>query len=55
MGFYFRRRKQLSENTHLNVSKSGLSVSYRVGPFTFNSRGRVNVRLGRGFGWRAGS
>ncbi len=54
MGFYYRKRARVGKNTWLNVSKRGLSVSQRVGPFTFNSRGRTSVRLGNGLGYRGG-
>ncbi|MFM8530854.1 MAG: DUF4236 domain-containing protein [Ilumatobacteraceae bacterium] len=54
MGFYFRRRTRLGKGSWLNFSKSGISASKRVGPFTFNSRGRTSVRLGKGVGYRGG-
>ena len=54
MGFYFRRRIPLRKGTWLNVSKRGVSGSQRVGPFTFNSRGRTSIRLGRGIAYRGG-
>lgn len=54
MGFYFRRRARLGKGTWLNFSKSGISASKRIGPFTFNSRGRTSVRLGKGVGYRGG-
>jgi len=54
MGFYFRRRLRLGKGSWLNFSKSGISGSQRLGPFTFNSRGRGNVRLGKGIGYRGG-
>lgn len=52
MGLSFRRTKRLGKRTRANVSLSGVSVSHRRGPITVNSRGRVTVRLGRGFSWR---
>jgi len=54
MGFYFRRRARLGKGTWLNFSKSGISASKRLGPFTFNTRGRTTVRLGKGVGYRGG-
>ncbi|MEY4339108.1 MAG: hypothetical protein RLZ14_958 [Actinomycetota bacterium] len=54
MGFYYRKRARVGKNTWLNVSKRGLSVSQRVGPFTVNSRGRTSVRLGNGLSYRGG-
>ncbi len=52
MGFIFRKRIRTGRNSWVNVSRSGASVSRRVGPVTVNSRGRVTVRLGRGLSWR---
>lgn len=54
MGFYYRKRARVGKNTWLNVSKRGLSVSQRVGPFTINSRGRTSMRLGNGLSYRGG-
>ncbi|MBU6314942.1 MAG: DUF4236 domain-containing protein [Acidobacteria bacterium] len=54
MGFYIRKRVRVGKNTFLNLSKRGASVSQRFGPFTVNSRGRTNVRLGNGLGYRGG-
>jgi hypothetical protein len=51
---YFRRRLKLGRTLWLNLSKSGVSLSKRVGPLTFNSRRRANVRIAKGFGWRGG-
>jgi hypothetical protein len=52
VGFTFRRRKRLGRSTYLNVGKTGGSVSKRAGRVTVNSRGRISVRLGKGFGFR---
>jgi hypothetical protein len=53
MGLYIRRRIPVKHrNTWINVSKSGLSVSKRVGRVTVNSRGSVWVRLLKGVAWR---
>ena len=54
MGFQYRKRIRTGKNSWLNVSKSGVSGSARVGPFTFNSRGRKSIRLGNGLSYRAG-
>lgn len=51
MGFTFNRRKRLGRSS-LNVSKSGASVSRRVGPVTLSTRRRGSVRLGKGLGFR---
>lgn len=54
MGLVYRRRKRLGRASWLNLSRSGASVSKRVGRVTFNSRGGGSVRLGKGlsFRWR---
>ena len=52
MAFRYQKRIRTGKNTWLNVSKSGLSGSGRVGPFTFNSRGRGSIRLGNGLSYR---
>lgn len=54
MGFYVRRQKKVGKNGRVNLSKSGLSYSHKFGPVTVNSRGRVTLRLGKGFGFRLG-
>jgi hypothetical protein len=52
MGILYRKRAKLGKNSWANVSKTGASLSTRVGPFTVNTRGRVTVRLGNGLSWR---
>ena len=52
MGLIFRKTKSLGRSGRLNVSKSGVSVSKRVGPLTVNTRGRGRIRLGKGFSFR---
>jgi len=54
MPFYFRKTASLGRGTRLNVSKTGASVSQRVGRVTFNSRGRVSVRVMPGLSFRIG-
>src|SRR4051794_13990170 len=54
MSLQLRRSKSLGRGTRLNVSKSGLSVSKRVGPLTFNSRGRGSLRIAPGLSYRFG-
>lgn len=49
MGLIWNRRKKVGKNTTANVSQSGVSVSKKAGPLSVNSRGKVNVRLGKGF------
>lgn len=52
MAFRFNRRKRIGKGTFLNVSKSGVSVSKKLGPVTLNSRGKGSVRLGKGKSFR---
>ena len=52
MGLIFRKRKPLGGGATLNLSKSGASVSKRVGRVTVNSRGQARVRLIPGVSWR---
>jgi hypothetical protein len=47
MAFTFFKRKRVGKRNHLNLSKSGVSVSRRQGPVTLSSRGRGSVRLGK--------
>jgi hypothetical protein len=55
MGLVFYRRKRIGRDTDLNVSKSGASVSRRVGRrLRVNSRGGGSFRLFRGLSWRFG-
>jgi len=49
MNLLFRRRVPLSRNSWANLSRSGVSVSRRVGRVTLNSRGSARLRLGKGF------
>lgn len=52
MPLNYRKRTSLGPGAHLNISKTGASVSQRVGRVTFNSRGRVSVRILPGLTWR---
>ena len=54
MGFIFRKRVRLGRTAHVNLSKSGASVSERAGRVTVNSRGRVSVRILPGLSFRVG-
>lgn len=54
MGLIFRKRVRLGRTGHVNLSKSGASVSKRVGRVTANSRGRVSVRILPGLSFRIG-
>jgi hypothetical protein len=52
MPFYFRKTKRVTPTTRVNVTKTGASVSKKVGPVTLNSRGRVTVRIAPGLSFR---
>jgi hypothetical protein len=55
MGLIFRRRVKLDDDTALNLSTSGASVSRRIGKrVTVSSRGRVSIRLLPGLSFRFG-
>lgn len=48
MGLVFSKRKKVGKNATMNLSKSGVSISQKVGPLTINSRGKASIRLGNG-------
>ena len=49
MGLQYRKRTK-GKNSWLNFSKSGISLSYKIGKnITLNSRGRATLNLGNGF------
>ena len=52
MGLIFRKKVRTGTNSWLNLSKSGMSASRRVGRVTVNSRGRVSVRIAKGLSFR---
>lgn len=52
MGFSYRKRIKLGNGTYLNLSKSGISISQKVGPVTINSKGAATVNLGNGITYR---
>jgi hypothetical protein len=54
MGLIYRRSRRLGRRSRINYGTGGVSGSYRLGPLTVNSRGRVSLRLGRGLSWRSG-
>jgi hypothetical protein len=54
VGFIFRKRIRLGKGSTLNVSKSGASVSERIGSVTLNSRGRGSIRILPGLSFRFG-
>jgi hypothetical protein len=55
MPFYFRKRIPTGRSSWLNVSKTGISASQRIGSrVTVNTRGRVTVRILPGLSFRFG-
>jgi len=52
MGFVLRRSLVLGRRRRLNVSRSGASVSQRLGRLTINSRGKGSIRLLPGLSYR---
>ncbi|MBA4293872.1 DUF4236 domain-containing protein [bacterium] len=55
MGLRYRKTVQLGKILSLNISKSGLSLTIRLGKAGFNlsKRGiRPFLNLGKGFSWR---
>ena len=49
MGIKFRKQISLGKHLKANVSKSGVSFSFKAGPLTINSKGRKSVNLPGGF------
>jgi hypothetical protein len=54
MGWRYQRRIRTGKNSWINLSKRGASASFRIGPATFNSRGRSSFRVARGLSYRSG-
>ena len=52
MGISYRKRVNLGNGTIFNISKSGVSISQKVGKITINSRGTTTVNLGNGITYR---
>ena len=48
MGLQFNKKINITKNSWINVSKSGISYSIKIGPVTLNSKGRKSVNLGNG-------
>lgn len=52
MGFRYKKKIKLTKNISLNVSKSGVSPSIKVGPVTHNLKSKTTtVRLGNGWSY----
>lgn len=52
MGLNFRKRIATTPTTAVNVSKTGGSVSKRVGRVTLNTRGTGRIRIAKGLSFR---
>ncbi len=52
MGISYHKRVKIDKGTFLNISKSGVSVSKKLGKVTVNSKGNVTVNLGNGLTYR---
>jgi hypothetical protein len=50
----FRKRVRIDDDTSVNVSGTGASVSKRIGRLTISSRGRGSVRILPGLSFRFG-
>lgn len=52
MGISYRKRIKIADGTYLNISKTGTSISQKVGDITINSNGTTTVNLGDGVTYR---
>lgn len=52
MGINYYKRIKIGDGTFLNISKSGISVSQKIGRITINSRGTTTVNLENGITYR---
>lgn len=52
MPFSFHWSKALGRGLRVNASRSGVSLTKRLGRATVSSTGRVSVRLAKGLSWR---
>lgn len=52
MGVAIRKRVRLGPGAWLDLGRSGVSASARLGRLTLGSTGRVSVRLVRGVSYR---
>jgi hypothetical protein len=54
MGWLFSKRVRVAKGTNVNLSKSGASVSKKVGPVTVNTRGKASIRVAPGLSLKLG-
>lgn len=52
MGINYRKRIKIGDDTYLNISKSGISVSKKIGKTTINSKGTTTISFGNGITYR---
>jgi hypothetical protein len=55
MGIVIRKRARLGRSAWLNLGRSGVSASLKVGRLTLSCTGRASVRLARGVSYRTGA
>ena len=48
MGIKFHKSIKLPLGITLHISKTGMSLSKRIGPVTVNSKGKATINLGHG-------
>ena len=52
MGLQYRKRHKVGKNVWITQTGTGASMSTKVGPVTFNSRGGVWIKLPGGMTYR---
>lgn len=53
MGLLFRKSVKVDNDTRVNVSKRGVSVSKKIGGYTISSRGYIYKSFGNGMAYRS--
>ena len=51
VGIKIRKTINLGKNTKMNMSKSGISFSKKIGRLTLNSKGIGSFKLGKGISY----
>ena len=54
MGLSYRKRIKIGDDTYANISKSGVSISKKMGNVTINSKKGTTVNLGNGVVYKSG-
>jgi hypothetical protein len=54
MSIQYRKSIKILPFMRMNLSNSGTSFTFKVGPFSFNTRGRKSVNLPGGYSYRSG-